>query len=134
MPAARTKYPSNQEADDATKDRVAVPHPTQKNDKNAFPLGPSLSMLKHVLTKERLRQVKQQKSFLLTASGALSSSPEIVNEPIYIYIYIYIYLWVSIYHTIYITISMCVHVYPPSPAPPQRSISDKGVVHHGCCG
>ena len=67
MPAARKKHPSNQEADDATKDRVAVPHPTQKNDKNAFPLGPSLSMLKHVLTKEKLRQVKQQKSFLLTA-------------------------------------------------------------------
>lgn len=101
MPAARTKYPSNQEADDATKDRVAVPHPTQKNDKNAFPLGPSLSMLKHVLTKEKLRQVKQQKSFLLTASQALSSSPEIGNEPIYIYT-----------HILYHIISMCIRLLP----------------------
>ena len=103
MPAARTKYPSNQEADDAPKDRVAVPHPTQKNDKNAFPLGPSLSMLKHVLTKEKLRQVKQQKSFLLTASQALSSSPEIGNEPVYIYIYT---------HILYHIISMCIRLLP----------------------
>lgn len=54
-------------------------------------------MLKHVLTKEKLRQVKQQKSFLLTAS----SSPEIGNEPIYIYI-----------HILYHMISMCIRLLP----------------------